>query len=120
VLLKRDEGNTRMFAIVSGLLRVDLQDGDIAPIARLTTGDTVGQMSLLARSPGSANVTAKQLSCLLVIDEEVIFWLIGISHAFAVALLVRLADRLRTNNPAVGPSIAEPAQLLALAAVHQD
>lgn len=105
VLLKRDESNTRMFAIVSGLLRVDLQLGDNAPIARLGPGDTVGEMSLLARNPASANVTAEQPSCLLVIDEETFFWLIGISHAFAVTLLVRLANRLRINNQAVEANI---------------
>jgi diguanylate cyclase (GGDEF)-like protein len=105
VLLKRDESNTRMFAIVSGLLRVDLQEDESAPIARLTRGDTVGEMSLLARNPASANVTAEQPSCLLVIDEETFFWLIGISHAFSVTLLVRLANRLRKNNEAVEANI---------------
>jgi diguanylate cyclase (GGDEF)-like protein len=105
VLLKRDESNARMFVIASGLLRVDLQDSDNATIARLTSGDTVGEMSLLARTPASANVTAEQPTDLLVIDEETFFWLIGSSHAFAVALLVRLANRLRTNNQAVEANI---------------
>src|SRR5438876_11548073 len=102
-LLRRGEPNLRVYIVVSGLLRVELDD---SPLAHIERGETVGELSLLAGSAATATVAAEERTQLLVLDEETFWWLAEASHEFSVGLLVRLAKRLRSNNDAVQENIA--------------
>jgi len=102
-LLQRGEPNLRVYIVVSGRLRVELDD---SPLAYIDEGETVGELSLLAGSAATATVAAEKPTQLLVLDEETFWWLAESSHEFSVGLLVRLAKRLRSNNDAVQENIA--------------
>ena len=104
-LLKRGEPNLRVYVVISGRLRVEL-DGGSPPLAYINRGETVGELSLLAGSAATATVAAEEPAQLLVLDEETFWWLAESSHEFSVGLLVRLAKRLRSNNEAVQENIA--------------
>ncbi len=104
-LLQRGEPNLRVYLVISGLLRVELDEGS-SPLAYINRGETVGELSLLAGSAATATVAAEEPTQLLVLDEETFWWLAESSHEFSVGLLVRLAKRLRSNNDAVQESIA--------------
>jgi diguanylate cyclase (GGDEF)-like protein len=99
-LIQQGAPNQAMYLILEGTLDVSL-DGVAEPIARLGHGETVGELSLLDRSLASASVTALKESRVLVVEEEAFWALINASHAFAVNLLIRMAERLRANNAAV-------------------
>jgi len=103
-LLQRGEPNLRVYLVLSGLLRVEL-DGEGPPLAYIKRGETVGELSLLAGSAATATVAAEEPTRLLVLDEETFWWLAESSHEFSVGLLVRLAKRLRSNNDAVQESL---------------
>ena len=102
-LLKRGEPNLLVYIVISGRLRVELED---SPLAYIEEGETVGELSLLAGSAATATVAAERPTQLLVLDEETFWWLAESSHEFSVGLLVRLAKRLRSNNDAVQENIA--------------
>jgi diguanylate cyclase (GGDEF)-like protein len=102
-LLRRGEPNLRVYIVIAGLLRVELDD---SPLAHINRGETVGEMSLLAGSDATATVAAEEPTQLLVLDEETFWWLAESSHEFSVGLLIRLAKRLRSNNDAVQENIA--------------
>jgi diguanylate cyclase (GGDEF)-like protein len=102
-LLRRGEPNLRVYIVISGRLRVELDD---SPLAYIDEGETVGELSLLAGSSATATVAAEKPTQLLVLDEETFWWLAESSHEFSVGLLVRLAKRLRSNNDAVQENIA--------------
>jgi len=102
-LLRRGEPNLRVYIVISGLLRVELDD---SPLGHIERGETVGELSLLAGSAATATVAAEKPTQLLVLDEETFWWLAESSHEFSVGLLVRLAKRLRSNNDAVQENIA--------------
>jgi diguanylate cyclase (GGDEF)-like protein len=104
-LLQSGEPNLFVYVVVSGVLRVDLEDGS-SPLARIGRGETVGELSLLAGSLATASVTAEEAAQLLVLDESTFWWLVQSSHEFSVGLLVRLAQRMRSNNEAVKASMA--------------
>jgi diguanylate cyclase (GGDEF)-like protein len=104
-LIKQGDANTRMYVVVSGILRVELEQADL-PIAHVGRGETVGELSLLASSPATATVIADEPTCVLAIDEDAFWWLVGASHEFSVGLLIRMAQRLRSNNDAVQANIA--------------
>jgi len=102
-LLRRGEPNLRVYIVISGQLRVELDD---SPLAFIEQGETVGELSLLAGSAATATVAAEKPAQLLVLDEETFWWLAESSHEFSVGLLVRLAKRMRSNNDAVQENIA--------------
>jgi diguanylate cyclase (GGDEF)-like protein len=102
-LLRRGEPNLRVYIVISGRLRVELDD---SPLAYIDEGETVGELSLLAGSSATATVAAEKPTQLLVLDEETFWWLAESSHEFSVGLLIRLAKRLRSNNDAVQENIA--------------
>lgn len=104
-LLRRGEPNLRVYLVVSGTLRVELDD-EGSPVAYINLGETVGELSLLTGSPTTATVAAEGPVRLLVLDEQTFWWLAESSHEFAVGLLIRLAKRMRSNNDAVQVNIA--------------
>ncbi len=104
-LLRGGETNLFFYVVISGLLRVELDDGS-APLARIGHGETVGELSLLAGSRATATVVAEEPARLLVLDEATFWWLAQSSHEFSVGLLIRLAKRMRLNNDAVRASVA--------------
>ena len=104
-LILRGEPNLCVYVVISGLLRVELDEGS-SPLAYISRGETVGELSLLAASATTATVSAEEPTQLLVLDEETFWWLAESSHEFSVGLLIRLAKRMRSNNDAVQTNIA--------------
>jgi diguanylate cyclase (GGDEF)-like protein len=104
-LLLRGAPNLCVYVVISGLLRVELDDGN-PPLARLGPGETVGELSLLSGSVTTATVAAEEPTQLLALDEATFWWLAESSHAFSVGLLIRLAKRMRSSTDAVQTHIA--------------
>ena len=104
-LLQGGEPNLWVYIVVSGLLRVELDEGG-PPLAHIGPGETVGELSLLAGTLATANVSAERETRLLVLDEPTFWWLAEYSHEFSTGLLVRLAKRMRQNNESVRTNIA--------------
>jgi diguanylate cyclase (GGDEF)-like protein len=95
-----------MYMILSGRLAVRLDaDPHSDAVAHLEAGETVGELSMLDRSPASAHVVVAEKARLLVVGESVFWNLVDVSHDFTINLLVLLARRLRTNNTAVSDNI---------------
>ena len=104
-LLRRGEPNSCIYVVISGRLRVEL-DGGSSLLAQLGRGETVGELSLLTGSLTTATVAAEERTQLLVLDEETFWWMVSSSHEFCVGLLVRSAERMRSNTDAVQANIA--------------
>jgi diguanylate cyclase (GGDEF)-like protein len=87
-----------MYFLLEGRLGIYLEDPPVEPIAFLEVGQTVGEMSVIDRSPASAHVLAIEKSRLLEVDDETFWRLVGASHQFSINLLHLLAQRMRANN----------------------
>jgi diguanylate cyclase (GGDEF)-like protein len=98
VLLSAGQDNRTMYIILSGHFRVHLDSLTAEPVASLTAGQTVGELSVLDESPATAFVVAAEPSRVLAVDEETFWRLVAASHELAANLLVLLARRLRANN----------------------
>lgn len=94
-----------MYFVLRGELGVALNDPQAEPIAIIGRGETVGELGVLDGSPASAHVIARTDADLLALDEESFWHFIQSSHAFAIHLLVKLAERLRANNATVSTNI---------------
>jgi diguanylate cyclase (GGDEF)-like protein len=98
VLLTKGQPNRAMYFLLEGRLGIHLEDPPAEPIAFLEQGQTVGEMSVIDRSPASAHVTAVERALLLEVDDETFWRLVTASHQFAINLLHLLAQRMRANN----------------------
>lgn len=98
VLLTKGQPNRYMYFLLEGRLGIHLEEPPCEPIAFLEAGQTVGEMSVIDRSPASAHVTAIERSRLLEVDDETFWRLVSASHQFAINLLHLLAQRMRANN----------------------
>jgi diguanylate cyclase (GGDEF)-like protein len=104
-LIVQGAANSSMFLVLQGQLGVHLDNLEGEPVATIGRGEIVGEMSLLDGAPASAHVVAREVSELLEVKEDDFWALTNASHAFAVALLVKLATRLRANNATVSQNV---------------
>lgn len=101
VLIEAGEANNTVYLVISGSFNVHLTPDPNEPLIVLNAGESIGEMSVIDHHPASAFVSAAEDSEVLIIDEDVIWSLIGSSHAVANNLLVVLARRLRHGNSSI-------------------
>lgn len=101
VLIRQGEHGHGLFFVLQGELAV-LASADAAePLAVLGAGETVGEVALITGEAASVFVVARAETELLSLDEAASWELVQTSHAFALNLLARLAERLRRSNVTV-------------------
>lgn len=110
VIIHQGGSNDVMYLVVEGELGVHLDSVDSAPIALVGAGETVGELSLLDGSVASAHVVVREPTRVLALDEETFWTVTNSSHAFAVNLLTKLAERLRQNNATVSRNVKKRRQ----------
>jgi diguanylate cyclase (GGDEF)-like protein len=101
ILIKAGEINNNVYLILSGTFNVHLTPDNNEPVTVLEPGQSIGEMAIIDHQPASAYVSAAESSRVLIIDEEVMWSLIGSSHAIANNLLVVLSQRLRHGNSVI-------------------
>jgi CRP-like cAMP-binding protein len=98
-----------LYIVVAGELAVTTRAGML--VAKLATGDIVGEMSLIEKRPPAASVTALGEAEVLCVPQAAIRARIQTETAFAArfyrALAVFLSDRLRTAVSRLGYSNGE-------------
>jgi len=97
-LIKAGEINNNVYLILSGAFKVHLSPDCSDPITVLEPGQSFGEITVIDHQPASAYVSAAEDARVFVINEDVMWLLIGNSHAIACNLLVVLSQRLRHGN----------------------
>lgn len=105
VLLAPSATNSRVFVILSGALEVRLGSLDNEPLTTLQPGQCAGEMSIIEEKNPSAWVVAARDSHLMVIEQDILWRMINVSHAFARNLLVILSSRVRSDNQVILDSV---------------
>jgi len=98
VLIAPPKRNEDVYIVQSGELNIYLESLESAPIATISVGETVGEMSIVDRSNPSAFVVASEDTHLLVISQKVLWDMVSASHGVARNLLLILSTRLRSGN----------------------
>ena len=104
VLLTPESPNSNLYVLIRGGLEVRLDSLERAPLTRLVAGECAGEMSMIERRTPSAYVVASVDSDVLVISHDLLWAMVGASHAIARNLLVILSGRLRTDNSIIADS----------------
>jgi CRP-like cAMP-binding protein len=109
-----DEGRAvdHIYLVIDGLLVVrSARTGDV-DIARLHSGEIVGEMSFVDSRPPSASVVCVEPATVLAIPRAALAQKLAADVAFAArfyrALAVFLSDRLRTTSSRLGYGKAGP------------
>ncbi len=98
LLISPDKQYSDIFVIQSGELSVHLEAVNSDPITKISVGETVGEMSLVEDKPPSAYVMASEDCHILNIPHDVLWEMVGASHAIARNLLLILSKRVRAGN----------------------
>jgi len=104
-LLEAGRSNTTLYLVRSGSFEVRLDSAESRAIAVISRGESIGELSVLDHKPTSAHVIAREVSVVLAVPEEEVWNLLEHSHSFAVNLLLKLGDRLRTQNRTISAQI---------------
>ncbi len=100
VLIESGKPNRLMYALLSGRLRIHLDQGE-KPITVLEPGEVVGELSVIDGQATSAHVVADGEYRVLGIDEHTTWALMRASHNIAYNLIKVLALRLRGGNSVI-------------------
>ncbi len=115
VLIREGEPITAIYLILSGQFVVSIERSRDTPIARLTSGEVVGEMSFVDYLPPSATVTASTPAVVLMIDrallERKLEQDIGFAKRWYQALATLLSIRLRGTVKHLEAEFWEPTEL---------
>jgi len=104
-LMRQGEPGEELYLLVSGRLRVYIEEEGVRRIVReVPRGEVVGEMSLIADAPRSATVVAIRDSVLVSLGKEDFAQLQASSPQVTLALTRQIIARLRTER---GPSVAD-------------
>jgi diguanylate cyclase (GGDEF)-like protein len=98
MLLGIGHSNQDVYLILSGSVRVHLDDFNAPPYIVLGTGECVGEISTLGQTHATAHVLGNEAARLMVISQPLLWDLIDESPEFARNLLYTLSHRLRRDN----------------------
>jgi len=104
-LMRQGEPGEELYLLVSGRLRVYVEEDEQRRIVReVTRGAVVGEMGLIAEAPRSATVVAIRDSVLVSLGKEDFAQLQATSPQVTLALTRQIIERLRTER---GPTVAD-------------
>jgi len=101
ILINAGQANHNLYLILEGRLRVHLTTDMNTPVATLTEGQSVGEVSIIDHQPASAHVIADTDTRLLKVSENELWRLVETSHAIANNMLIILSQRLRYGNTVI-------------------
>jgi len=114
VLIHAGKPNRFLYLLLSGRLRIHVENLDLEPIAILEPGEIAGELSIIDNQVTSASAVAHEDCRLLELDEKTMWTLVEDSHAVARNLLFILSRRLRQGNALIGASLLEKVSELEL------
>ena len=114
VLIHAGKPNRFLYLVLSGRLRIHVENLDLEPIAILEPGEIAGELSIIDSQVTSASAVAHEDCRLLELDEKTMWSLVEDSHAVARNLLFILSRRLRQGNALIGASLLEKVSELEL------
>ncbi|MDD2915745.1 MAG: GGDEF domain-containing protein [Gallionella sp.] len=118
ILLSPGEVNRAIYVIISGRLNIQLNPND-EPVAVLGNGECAGEMSVLGDAHDFTYVVAATDCELLVIEHDILWELIDISHQAAHNMLNVLSTRIRPDNSSMAENLEQHHGFASVAVVDE-
>ncbi len=105
VILSTEEENRHLYIITRGRLVIRLGEHKDIPLAMVEPGECVGEMSIVDSSIPSAEVVAFEKTQVLIVEQDILWRMVSVSHEIARNLLYIMSERLRYSNLVVADSL---------------
>jgi diguanylate cyclase (GGDEF)-like protein len=105
VILATEEENHYLYITLKGRLVIQLSDHEDIPLATVEPGECVGEMSIIDSRVPSAQVKASEVTDVLVIEQEILWRMVSVSHEIARNLLYIMSERVRYSNLVIADSL---------------
>jgi diguanylate cyclase (GGDEF)-like protein len=105
IVLSSEEGNHFLYILIRGRLVIQLCSHNDIPLATVEPGECVGEMSVIDSGAASAQVSAIEESTVLVIEQDILWRMVSVSHEIARNLLYIMSERVRYSNLVIADSL---------------
>ncbi len=105
VVLSAQKTNHFLYILITGRLVIQLGKHDDLPLAVVEPGECVGEMSIIGSRTPSAQVRTLEPSTLLVIDQDILWRMVSVSHEIARNLLYIMSERVRYSDLVIADSL---------------
>ncbi len=104
-ILSTEKENNHLYIVTKGRLVVRLGEHEDIPLATVEQGECVGEMSIVDSRFPSAQVAASEETTVLVIEQDILWRMVSVSHEIARNMLYIMSERLRYSNLVVADSL---------------
>lgn len=105
VILSTEAENHFLYVLLKGRLVIQLSAHEDIPLATVEPGECVGEMSIIDSRVPSAQVSASEETQVLVIEQDVLWRMVSVSHEIARNLLYIMSERVRYSNLVIADSL---------------
>lgn len=105
IILSTKEENHYLYILMKGRLIIQLTAYDDIPLATVEPGECVGEMSIIDSRVPSAQVKASEETLVLVIERDILWRMVSVSHEIARNLLYIMSERVRYSNLVIADSL---------------
>lgn len=98
IILSSESENKYLYIITKGRLVIRMGEHKDIPLAMVELGECVGEMSIVDSRIPTAEVAAIEKTKALVIEQDVLWRMVSVSHEIARNLLYIMSERLRYSN----------------------
>lgn len=105
IILSTEEENHHLYVLLKGRLVIQLSAHDDIPLATIEPGECVGEISIIDSRVPSAQVSVSEDTSVLVIEQDVLWRMVSVSHEIARNLLYIMSERLRYSNLVIADSL---------------
>ncbi len=105
VVLSTEAENHHLYILLKGRLAIQLSPSDDIPLATVEPGECVGEMSVIDNCVPTTQVSALEDAQVLVIDQEILWRMVSVSHEIARNLLYIMSERVRYSTLVMADSL---------------
>ena len=105
VILSTEAENHYLYILLKGRLVIQLNSHDDIPLVTVEPGECVGEMSIIDTRVPSAQVSASEETQVLVIEQDILWRMVSVSHEIARNLLYIMSERVRYSNLVIADSL---------------
>lgn len=105
IVLSTREENHYLYVVLKGRLVIQLTQHDDVPFATVEPGECVGEMSIIDSRIPYEKITASEETMVLVIEKEILWRMISVSHEISRNLLYIMSERVRYSNLVIADSL---------------
>ena len=105
VVLSTREENHYLYVLLKGRLVIQLTPHDDIPFATVEPGECVGEMSIIDSRIPYEKISASEETTVLVIEREILWRMVSVSHEISRNLLYIMSERVRYSNLVIADSL---------------